>query len=164
MLFFTLSERCWRLIIPLRPTARERSQSGTCFGVMTSAGLPYALPWSSAWMFTSVASRVIRKQLNKKNRRPHMDRPWVQRMIKTEKILHLKSHRGRKVRVVREHYLRERVPCYSSLCQADCENGKVSSKQRHTTKSLYLTPQWAHDTKHTVGDITAERLTTEQTL
>lgn len=47
-------------------------------------------------------------------------------MIKTEKILHLKSHRGRKVRVVREHYLRERVPCYSSLCQADCENdGKV---------------------------------------
>nr|XP_020441270.1 DIS3-like exonuclease 1 [Monopterus albus] len=47
-------------------------------------------------------------------------------MIKTEKILHLKSCRGRKVRVVREHYLRERVPCYSSLCQADCANdGKV---------------------------------------
>ncbi|XP_045889168.1 DIS3-like exonuclease 1 [Micropterus dolomieu] len=47
-------------------------------------------------------------------------------MIKTEKILHLKSCRGRKVRVVREHYLREQVPCYSSLCQADCDNdGKV---------------------------------------
>ncbi|KAK5915867.1 hypothetical protein CesoFtcFv8_001419 [Champsocephalus esox] len=47
-------------------------------------------------------------------------------MIKTERILHLKSCRGRKVRVVREHYLRERVPCYSSLCQAGCENdGKV---------------------------------------
>ncbi|KAM9318542.1 DIS3-like exonuclease 1 [Pholidichthys leucotaenia] len=47
-------------------------------------------------------------------------------MIKTERILHLKSCRGRKVRVVREHYLRERVPCYSSLCQADCVNeGKV---------------------------------------
>ncbi|XP_051235542.1 DIS3-like exonuclease 1 [Dicentrarchus labrax] len=47
-------------------------------------------------------------------------------MIKTERILHLKSCRGRKVRVVREHYLRERVPCYSSLCQGDCENdGKV---------------------------------------
>ncbi|XP_028257661.1 DIS3-like exonuclease 1 [Parambassis ranga] len=47
-------------------------------------------------------------------------------MIKTEKILHLKSCRGRKVRVVREHYLRERVPCYSSLCQADCGNdGKL---------------------------------------
>uniref|UniRef100_W5N8W8 DIS3-like exonuclease 1 n=1 Tax=Lepisosteus oculatus TaxID=7918 RepID=W5N8W8_LEPOC len=44
-------------------------------------------------------------------------------MLKTEKILHLKSSRGRKVRVVREHYLREYVPCYSSLCQADCNNG-----------------------------------------
>lgn len=45
---------------------------------------------------------------------------------KTEKILHLKSCRGRKVRVVREHYVRERVPCCSSLCQADCGNdGKV---------------------------------------
>ncbi|XP_033842613.1 DIS3-like exonuclease 1 isoform X1 [Periophthalmus magnuspinnatus] len=47
-------------------------------------------------------------------------------MIKTERLLHLKSSRGRKVRVVREHYLRERVPCYSALCQADCDNdGKV---------------------------------------
>ncbi|XP_029000136.1 DIS3-like exonuclease 1 [Betta splendens] len=47
-------------------------------------------------------------------------------MIKTEKILHLKNCRGRKVRVVREHYLRERVPCYSALCQADCaHDGKV---------------------------------------
>ncbi|XP_044058525.1 DIS3-like exonuclease 1 [Siniperca chuatsi] len=47
-------------------------------------------------------------------------------MIKTEKILHLKSCRGRKVRVVREHYLREQVPCFSALCQAGCENaGKV---------------------------------------
>ncbi|MED6266919.1 DIS3 mitotic control [Characodon lateralis] len=47
-------------------------------------------------------------------------------MIKTEKVLHLKSSRGRTVRVVREHYLRERVPCFSSLCQADCEkDGKV---------------------------------------
>lgn len=47
-------------------------------------------------------------------------------MIKTERILHLKSCRGRKVRVVREHYLREKVPCYSSLCQADCVNdGKL---------------------------------------
>uniref|UniRef100_A0A3Q3G4H8 DIS3-like exonuclease 1 n=1 Tax=Kryptolebias marmoratus TaxID=37003 RepID=A0A3Q3G4H8_KRYMA len=47
-------------------------------------------------------------------------------MIKTDKILHLKSCRGRKVRVVREHYVRERVPCFSSLCQAGCPNdGKV---------------------------------------
>ncbi|XP_029601099.1 DIS3-like exonuclease 1 isoform X3 [Salmo trutta] len=49
-------------------------------------------------------------------------------MIKTEKVLHLKSSRGRKVRVIREHYLREHVPCYSSLCQAQCANeGKVLS-------------------------------------
>ncbi|CAL1604420.1 unnamed protein product [Knipowitschia caucasica] len=47
-------------------------------------------------------------------------------MIKTEKILHLKSSRGRKVRVVREHYLREKVPCFSAGCQAQCNNeGKV---------------------------------------
>lgn len=46
-------------------------------------------------------------------------------MIKTEKTLHLRRFRGRKVRVVREHYLREQVPCFSSLCQADCANGKV---------------------------------------
>ncbi|KAM4744521.1 DIS3-like exonuclease 1 [Anableps anableps] len=55
-------------------------------------------------------------------------RSGVPRMIKTEKVLHLKSSRGRKVRVVREHYLRERVPCFSSLCQAGCDNdGKVLS-------------------------------------
>ncbi|XP_048886192.1 DIS3-like exonuclease 1 [Brienomyrus brachyistius] len=47
-------------------------------------------------------------------------------MLKTEKVLHLKSSRGRKVRVVREHYVRERVPCCSALCQAGCANeGKV---------------------------------------
>lgn len=44
-------------------------------------------------------------------------------MIKTEKVLHLKSSRGRKVRVVREHYLREQVPCGSALCQAECQHG-----------------------------------------
>ncbi|XP_061571365.1 DIS3-like exonuclease 1 [Cololabis saira] len=43
-------------------------------------------------------------------------------MIKTEKVVHLRSGRGRRVRVVREHYLRERVPCFSALCQADCNN------------------------------------------
>ncbi|TRY82061.1 hypothetical protein DNTS_006693 [Danionella cerebrum] len=49
-------------------------------------------------------------------------------MIKTEKILHLNSSKGRKVRVVREHYVREQVPCGSSLCQAHCHNvGKVLS-------------------------------------
>lgn len=48
---------------------------------------------------------------------------WSSEMIKTEKILHLKSSRGRKVRVVREHYLREQVPCGSALCQAQCPRG-----------------------------------------
>ncbi|CAN9506602.1 unnamed protein product [Ophioblennius macclurei] len=48
-------------------------------------------------------------------------------MIKTEKILHVRSSRGRKVRVVREHYLRARVPCYSRLCPHEgCEtDGKL---------------------------------------
>lgn len=53
-------------------------------------------------------------------------------MIKTEKILHLKSSRGRRVRVVREHYLRARVPCSSCLCQADCANGKHTCTHRYT--------------------------------
>ncbi|KAG1943069.1 DIS3-like exonuclease 1 [Pimephales promelas] len=49
-------------------------------------------------------------------------------LIKTEKVLHLNSSKGRKVRVVREHYVREQVPCGSSFCQANCHNvGKVLS-------------------------------------
>ncbi|XP_051561526.1 DIS3-like exonuclease 1 isoform X2 [Myxocyprinus asiaticus] len=49
-------------------------------------------------------------------------------MIKTEKVLHLKSSKGRKVRVVREHYVREQVPCGSSICPAGCpNNGKLLS-------------------------------------
>ncbi|KAG7242448.1 hypothetical protein INR49_022692 [Caranx melampygus] len=77
-------------------------------------------------MFTSVFSRVRIKQEIKTKRQINGVRSRVLKMIKTEKILHLKSCRGRKVRVVREHYLRERVPCFSSVCQADCVNdGKV---------------------------------------
>ncbi|XP_034038766.1 LOW QUALITY PROTEIN: DIS3-like exonuclease 1 [Thalassophryne amazonica] len=52
-------------------------------------------------------------------------------MIKTDKFFHRKTSRGSNIRVfrvVREHYVRERVPCFSSLCQAGCENeGKVLS-------------------------------------
>ncbi|XP_051985516.1 DIS3-like exonuclease 1 [Xyrauchen texanus] len=49
-------------------------------------------------------------------------------MIKTEKVLHLKSSKGRKVRVVREHYVRKGIPCWSSICPANCpNNGKVLS-------------------------------------
>lgn len=54
-------------------------------------------------------------------------------MIKTERILHLKSSRGGKVRVVREHYLRERVPCCSSLCRHGCDNGTDSRDTASTT-------------------------------
>lgn len=57
-------------------------------------------------------------------------------MIKTEKIVHVKTCRGRKVRVVREHYLRERVPCYSALCQAGCAHGKVSPARAQTQQAL----------------------------
>lgn len=85
-------------------------------------------------------------------------------MIKTEKILHLKNCRGRKVRVVREHYLRERVPCYSSLCQADCANGKVRHNKAtvahthtntHTTGS-FVQLQRINDQVHNVDSVTAK--------
>lgn len=59
-------------------------------------------------------------------------------MIKTERILHLKSSRGGKVRVVREHYLRERVPCYSSLCRHSCDNGTdTRDTALHVTRVPY---------------------------
>ena len=64
-------------------------------------------------------------------------------MIKTEKVLHLRSSRGRKVRVVREHYLRARVSCYSCLCQADCANGKHTHTHTRTHAHTHThTPQW----------------------
>lgn len=112
-------------------------QEKRLFGRHDVTEMPRALPRGSAWMFTSAASRVVIKHLKNKSRQPHMAHSWGTKMIKTEKILHLK----RKFRVVREHYLRERVPCYSSLCQADCENGKVGSKHKdcfsltHTQKN-----------------------------
>ncbi|KAE8618468.1 hypothetical protein XENTR_v10009392 [Xenopus tropicalis] len=48
-------------------------------------------------------------------------------MLKTEKILHLKT-RGRSVRAVREHYLREDVRCGSALCQTCPRDGKLLSE------------------------------------
>ncbi|XP_078097275.1 DIS3-like exonuclease 1 isoform X1 [Mustelus asterias] len=60
-------------------------------------------------------------------------------MIKTEKVLHLRSCKGKSVRVVREHYLRESVPCNSSLCQAECHNeGKLLSE----SATHYVIPDW----------------------
>lgn len=59
-------------------------------------------------------------------------------MIKTEKVLHLNSSKGRKVRVVREHYVREQVACGSSLCQAGCHNGKNSNVYFRVTYSFFI--------------------------
>jgi len=56
-------------------------------------------------------------------------------LIKTEKVLHLNSSKGRKVRVVREHYVREQVPCGSSFCQANCHNGKKRSMRQPNNKN-----------------------------
>ncbi|XP_068131120.1 DIS3-like exonuclease 1 [Hyperolius riggenbachi] len=50
-------------------------------------------------------------------------------MLKTERILHLKSQRGRTVRAVREHYLREDISCRSPLCYACVREGKLLSEE-----------------------------------
>ncbi|XP_053720299.1 DIS3-like exonuclease 1 [Synchiropus splendidus] len=49
------------------------------------------------------------------------------KLTKTQRIVHVRGSKGRKVvRVVREHYLREDVPCRSELCVGGCNNeGKV---------------------------------------
>ncbi|XP_030048669.1 DIS3-like exonuclease 1 [Microcaecilia unicolor] len=60
-------------------------------------------------------------------------------MYKTEKLLHLRTYKRRPVRIVRELYLREDVPCSSALCQAACANeGKVLSGDL----THYLVPDW----------------------
>ncbi|XP_018408330.1 PREDICTED: DIS3-like exonuclease 1 [Nanorana parkeri] len=48
-------------------------------------------------------------------------------MLKTERILHLKTQRGRTLRAVREHYLREDVSCRSPLCTDCAREGKLLS-------------------------------------
>lgn len=47
-------------------------------------------------------------------------------MIKTNKLLRLKTKNGRLLDVVREHYLRKDVPCHSEIC-TDCEQGRESN-------------------------------------
>lgn len=54
-------------------------------------------------------------------------------MIKTNKLLRLKTKTGRLLDVVREHYLRKDVPCHSEVC-AVCEQGNgtlLSSSLTH---------------------------------
>ncbi|KAK6476934.1 DIS3-like exonuclease 1 [Huso huso] len=60
-------------------------------------------------------------------------------LLKAERTLHLKSSRGKTVRVVREHYLREHVPCFSSLCQASCHN---DGKLLPGNVTHYIVPDW----------------------
>ncbi|KAG8440779.1 hypothetical protein GDO86_006494 [Hymenochirus boettgeri] len=50
-------------------------------------------------------------------------------MLKTEKVLHLKTQRGRTVRAVREHYLREDVICGSPVCGICAREGKLLSEE-----------------------------------
>lgn len=49
-------------------------------------------------------------------------------MMKTERILHLKRQRGRTLRAVREHYLREDVSCGSPLCHSCARDGRLLSE------------------------------------
>ena len=44
-------------------------------------------------------------------------------MIKTNKLLRLKTKTGRLIYIAREHYLRKDVPCHSEICPV-CEQGK----------------------------------------
>ncbi|OXB68986.1 hypothetical protein ASZ78_003455 [Callipepla squamata] len=60
-------------------------------------------------------------------------------MLRTEKVLQLRSQHGRSVRVVREHYLRHDVPCRSALCRAGCpRDGKLLSDD----VTHYVVPDW----------------------
>ncbi|PIK57161.1 putative DIS3-like exonuclease 1 [Apostichopus japonicus] len=44
-------------------------------------------------------------------------------MQKLDKFLNLKTKHGTVVRVVREHYLRDDIPCHNKLCPQTCSNG-----------------------------------------
>ncbi len=41
-------------------------------------------------------------------------------MQQTEKILRIRNQHGKMLQIVREHYVREDVPCHSNLCLAGC--------------------------------------------
>lgn len=57
------------------------------------------------------------------------------RMLRTEKVLQLRSQQGRSVRVVREHYLRPDVPCRSALCRAGCPRGERAEGTGRATRA-----------------------------
>ena len=56
-------------------------------------------------------------------------------MIKTNKLLRLKTKTGRLLDVVREHYLRKDVPCHSEVC-AVCEQGRRDVQTVHSLVSV----------------------------
>ena len=45
-------------------------------------------------------------------------------LIKTEKLVHIKKNSKNFINVVREHYLRDDIPCKSSSCSQGCEQPK----------------------------------------
>ena len=47
-------------------------------------------------------------------------------MIKTDKLLRLKTKKGKFLNVIREHYLRDDIACHSELCSC-CDQGKLQS-------------------------------------
>ena len=49
-------------------------------------------------------------------------------MIKTNKLLRLKTKNGRLLDVVREHYLRKDVPCHSEICPGCEQLGRESNE------------------------------------
>ncbi|XP_038076853.1 DIS3-like exonuclease 1 isoform X2 [Patiria miniata] len=59
-------------------------------------------------------------------------------MLKTDKVLQVKTRQGRALRLVREHYLREDVPCNSQLCLAGCRQTGSSTTPADVTH--YLIP------------------------
>ncbi|KAL9987682.1 hypothetical protein ACROYT_G002028 [Oculina patagonica] len=58
-------------------------------------------------------------------------------MIKTNKLLRLKTKNGRLLDVVREHYLRKDVPCHSEVCSV-CEQG--NGNQLSSSLIHYVVP------------------------
>ncbi|XP_069078997.1 DIS3-like exonuclease 1 [Pleurodeles waltl] len=62
-------------------------------------------------------------------------------LLRTERVLLLRAPRGRSVRIVREHYLREDVPCASCLCPGGCIQAP-GGKQLPEDLTHYVVPDW----------------------
>ncbi|XP_071112514.1 DIS3-like exonuclease 1 [Haliotis cracherodii] len=60
--------------------------------------------------------------------------------VRTERQLRVKSRQGGRIRVVRELYLREDIPCQSSLCVAGCLNSAESLSLLPSDVTHYVFP------------------------